>query len=569
MVFKPYNIVFEEVYECARGKMRRIIALIIILLFAEIGRDANAEFIFGTPTNLGPVVNSPASDGSPNISADGLTLYFDSQRPGGLGGWDIWVTTRESIDDNWSEPVPLPEPVNSPYADAGPSISPDGSSIYFASDRPGGYGSFDIYVTRRETTEEPWEALANLGPFVNSWAYENHPSISADGLTLYFDSLTWLGYYDLCVARRTKVNEDWGIAFILSSTVNSFYYELSPNISSDDLNLFFDRRSEFGDRDIWVATRRKPDDNWGEALFLEPPLNTLYQDTDPSIQFDGSMLYFASTRPGGIGGQDIWQMSIAPVRKIPDFNNDGRVDLKDFNMLAQHWLEDEPSVDISPPPEGDGVVDYKDLAGLAEYWLTYPGVVAYWKLDETEGSIARDSAGGNNGTVHNDPQWRPAGGKINGALHFDGIDDYVSTDYVLNPNEGEFSIFVWIKGGSPGQMIISQDDGAGFGRSWLCTDPSEGKLMTGLKATGRDSSPLISQAAVNDDRWHCVGLVWDGMYRYLYVDGAEVVKDSESFAELDGATGGLYFGAGKTFEEGTFWSGLIDDIRIYNCEVSP
>jgi hypothetical protein len=549
--------------------MRRIIALSIIVLLAETGRYAKAEFIFDTPTNLGPSLNSTSSDGSPNISADGLTLYFDSQRAGGFGDWDIWVTTRETIDDAWSEPVPLPEPVNSPYADAGPSISTDGSSLYFASDRPGGYGSFDIYVTRRQTTEEPWEALSNLGPFVNSWAYENHPSISADGLTLYFDSLTWLGYYDLCVTRRTKVNEDWGIAFILSPTVNSLYYELSPSISSDDLNLFFDRRSVFGDRDIWVATRSKPDDNWGEPLFYGLPVNTLYQDTDPSIQFDGAMLYFASTRPGGIGGQDIWQMSIAPVRTIPDFNNDGKVDWKDFSTLAQHWLEDEPYVDISPPPEGDGVVDFKDLAGLAEYWLTYPGVLAYWRLDETEGGIAHDSAGGNNGTLHNGPQWRPAGGKINGALQFDGIDDYVSTDYVLNPNEGEFRIFVWIKGGSPGQVIISQANGAGAGRSWLCTDSSDGKLMTDLKFAGRWGLSLISQAEVNDGSWHHVGFVWDGMYRCLYVDGAEVVRDSESLTELESATGGLYFGVGKTFEAGTFWSGLIDDIRIYDHVMRP
>lgn len=549
--------------------MRRIIALSIIFLFAETGRYAKADFIFGTPTNLGPSVNSTVSDGSPNISVDGLTLYFDSQRPGGLGGWDIWVTTRDTIDDNWSEPVPLPEPVNSPYADAGPSISADGSSLYFASDRPGGYGSFDIYVTRRETTEEPWEALANLGPFVNSWAYDNHPSISADGLTLYFDSLTWLGYYDLCVARRTKVNEDWSISFILSSTVNSLYYELSPSISSDDLNLFFDRRSVFGDRDIWVATRRKPDDNWGAPLFFGLPVNTLYHDTDPSIQFDGSMLYFASTRPGGIGGQDIWQMSIAPVRTIPDFNNDGKVDLKDFCLLARHWLQDEPSVDISPPPDGDSIVDYKDMAGLAEYWLTYPGLIAHWKLDETKGIVAHDSAGYINGSLHGEPQWQPAGGKVGGALQLDGIDDYINTDFVLNPEDGNFSVFVWIKGGSPGQVIISQADDAGVVRSWLCTDSPDGKFMTGLKNPGRSGYPLISQAAINDGTWHHVGFVWDGSYRILYVDDAEVAKDTAPLSVLESATGGLYFGVGKTFDASTFWSGLIDNIRIYDGAVRP
>jgi Tol biopolymer transport system component len=554
--------------------MRKVIILSIILLSAASGGQAKGEFIFGTPANLGPVVNSTASDGSPDISADGLTLYFDSLRPGGYGNWDIWVSRRESINDAWGEPEPLPPPVNSAYRDAGPSISADGLSLYFASDRPGGYGSFDIWVTTRKKTGEPWGPLMNLGPSVNSSDYDNHPGISADGLTLYFDSgrpswIGFIGYYDLYMTQRATTEDAWVMAENMGSRVNTGYYELSPSITSDGLMLFFDRRSIFGDRDMWVATRRNSTEDWFAEPLSGPEVNTFYNDTDPSIRAAGSMLYFASDRPGGVGGQDLWQMSIASVRLIPDFNDDGRVDLVDFSLLAGHWLKNESSFDICPVPDGDGVVDYKDLAGLAEYWLTYPGVVAHWRLDEAEGGIAHDSAGGNNGTLHNGPQWRPAGGKINGALQFDGIDDYVSTDYVLNPNEGEFSVFVWIRGGSPGQVIISQANGAGAGRSWLCTDSSDGKLMTDLKFAGRWGLSLISQAAVNDGSWHHVGFVWDGMYRCLYVDGAEVVKDSESVPELESATGGLYFGIGKTFEAGTFWSGLIDDIRIYDGVMRP
>jgi hypothetical protein len=281
------------------------------------------------------------------------------------------------------------------------------------------------------------------------------------------------------------------------------------------------------------------------------------------------MLYFASTRPGGVGGQDLWQMSIAPVRVIPDFNNDGRVDLKDFSRLAQYWMQDEPSVDISPAPDGDGIVDYKDIAGLAEYWLTYPGLLAHWKLDETEGGIAGDSAGHANGALNGNPQWKPAGGRINGALQLDGVDDYVSTDYVLNPNDGPFSVFVWIKGGWAGQVIISQARVADAGVSWLRTDSTEGRLMTSLMNPGRNAFPLVSQVVINDGVWHHIGLLWDGSYRILYVDDVEVAKDTTPLPRLEDGAGGLYFGASSTLKESGFWSGLIDDIRIYDSAVSP
>jgi hypothetical protein len=134
--------------------------------------------------------------------------------------------------------------------------------------------------------------------------------------------------------------------------------------------------------------------------------------------------------------------------------------------------------------EFDGTATYK-----GDVWsfkvLSEPGLVGLWKLDEADGGIAYDGAAANDGTVHGDPTWQPNGGQVNGALQFDGIDDYVSTDYILDPADGVFldpadgvfSVFAWIKGGAPGQVIMSQT----AGRSWLCTDLSEGKLMTKLE----------------------------------------------------------------------------------------
>lgn len=196
-------------------------------------------------------------------------------------------------------------------------------------------------------------------------------------------------------------------------------------------------------------------------------------------------------------------------------------------------------------------------------------VVAHYRLDEAGGSVAHDSAGHNHGTLHGGPAWQYGSGKIDGALQFDGVDDYVETPAVLDPADGAFSVFIWIKGGAPGQVVVSQVDGAG--ETWIGTDPAQGRLMTGLvpPAGGRNPpSALQSEFIITDGQWRHVGLVWDGSRRYLYVDDAEVAKDAGSLAPLKPSDGGLRIGAGKNLEAGGFWSGLMDDLRIYNQALS-
>jgi hypothetical protein len=93
--------------------------------------------------------------------------------------------------------------------------------------------------------------------------------------------------------------------------------------------------------------------------------------------------------------------------------------------------------------------------------------------------------------------------------------------------------------------------------------------MTDIRAPGRFGYPLISESIITDGNWHHIGFVWDGAYRHLFVDYSIVMKDSNAQAGLESADGGLYFGVGNTLGATTFWSGLIDDIRIYNRAVSP
>ncbi len=550
---------------------RMLLILVLALVVGLPAGVANADFTFGEPTNLGPTINSPHVEDPGSISSDGLSLYFRSN-PSGSFKDDIYVSTRTTTDDAWGTPVKLGPPVNSSGLDAGAIISTDGLSLYFTSlNRAGGYGSLDVWVATRATVSDPWCEPSNLGPTINTSQDDIATSISCDGLVLYFyRKPPPKGPGDIYMSTRPTTNDAWGEPVNLGPTVNSSASDGSPCISANGLLLFFhsNRPGGFGDHDLYMTRRATIDDDWGMPVNLGPVVNSSASDYAATILPDGSTLYFASERPGGYGDRDLWQVPIIP---IVDFNGDEIVDIEDLVKLIEHWGTDEPLCDIGPIPWGDGVVDEADLEVLISYWqqefefLPFD-LLAYWKLDEAEGIIAYESAGDKDGTVNGEPLWQPTGGNVDGALQFDGTDDYVSTDFVLNPEDGAFSVFVWIKGGAPGQVVLSQIGGA----NWLSADSLEGNLMTELKTLGRGGDvPIVSETVITDGNWHRIGFVWDGSYRYLYVDGAEVAKDAKSFSMLESSDGGLYLGASKNLEAGTFFSGLIDDVRIYNRAITP
>jgi len=553
--------------------MKKKISIVLVLVLCMVAEVAIADFIVGTPTNLGPTVNSSSRDFNASISADGLSLFFISNRPGGVGGLDIWVTTRETTDDPWGTPVNLGPTINTPVGEWGVSISSDGLSLYFDTSQSGSVAINDLWVATRATTDDDWGNPVNLGPTVNSSGDDYTSSISADDLSLYFMSNRsgGVGAYDLWVTTRETIHDPWGTPVNLGPTVNSSAFDVFPGISADGLLLFFasfasDGSGGYSRTDIWVTRRATTNDDWGEPVNLGSTVNSSAFEDYPNVSADGSTLFFRTSLSGLNSGGDIWQ---APIIPIVDLNADGIVDATDMCIMVDYWGTDEPLCDIGPMPWGDGVVDVEDLKVLAENLfeeVSDPTLIAHWGLDEAEGDTAYNSAADCDGTLMGGPVWQPDGGVVAGALQFDGIDDYVSTDPALNPADGKFSAIVWVKGGAPGQAVLSQTDGA----SWLCTDSVEGYLMTELTNSGRSSvGPMLSQANITDGNWHRIGFVWDGSYRYLYVDGAEVAKDTAPVSDLESAGGGLNFGVGSTLAPGTFFSGLIDDIRIYNRAVRP
>jgi Tol biopolymer transport system component len=305
------------------------------LMISSVGQKEFSGFHFGTPTNLGPPINSSADDFDMSLSANGLILVFSSNRPSGSGGYDLWMSTRPTVSDPWAEPVNLGPTINTSELDWSPALSADGLELYYSSKRPGGLGREDIYVLTRATTDDNWGEPVNLGSAVNTPINDRTPFISTDGLELYFASLILYSGHgpddmDILVSTRETKDDPWEKAVNLGPPVNTDYEEYYPKLSSDGLTLFFSSglfggveriRPGFGDSDIWFTTRKTKDSNWGEPVNLGPPVNSVCIEFAPVISADGSTLYFGydpmDLMPdrGNLGWVDLWQV---PISLVPE-----------------------------------------------------------------------------------------------------------------------------------------------------------------------------------------------------------------------------------------------------------
>lgn len=289
-------------------------AIVLVALIASSPSAAPDFSDWSAPVNLGPVVNSVFAEAGPAITKDGLSLYFHSERPGGEGSTDFWVSQRASEDAPWETPVHLGEAINTPFTEAVAALSRDEHWLFFTSDRPGGVGGSDIWVSYRQHTHDPfaWQHAVNLGAGVNSAFLESAPSYFAntDGGApqLLFHSARpgGLGGTDIYVSELFA-NGTWSPARLvveLSSPSN----EQHPSIRFDGLEVFFfsPRPGSLGGPDVWAAMRRTVLDPWSTPTNLGPIVNSALAEVQPYIASDRRTLYFQSDRPGGSGSQDIW-----------------------------------------------------------------------------------------------------------------------------------------------------------------------------------------------------------------------------------------------------------------------
>ncbi|MCU0915409.1 MAG: hypothetical protein MUC88_12710 [Planctomycetes bacterium] len=553
-----------------QGTVQSAIVAMVVLLCSSPWADAYVGFT--KPVNLKSVIPSldPLTDGMECLSYDGLEMYVFSIRPGGQGECDLWVSRRASTDKDWGPLENLGPAVNSPKYDGDATISADGLELCFASNRSTTWP--DIYVTTRATKNDPWGPAVSLGPTVNSPVGDGDctPWLSADGLELYLVSWRSGGYgeSDIYVARRATRSAPWIQPVNLGPVVNSPYAEFAPSLAPDGLFLIFSdvsgyplRPGGYGASDLYMTSRTNTSAPWRAPVNLGRRMNSPDVEGGPRLSPDGRTLYFWTGHDADTWAN--WQAFIVP---IVDLNGDGTVDGKDDAVLAVCLGRSDPLCDIGPFPWGDGVVDAKDQAVLAGYVgqdVSDSTLVAHWALDETTGPLALESVTGSYALATGGPVWQPTAGKIGGALQFDGKDDYLrSLAPVLDPAQGPFSVFLWVNGGAPGQVILSQANGT----NWLLAQPETGFLMSDLKLHPLVNS-VVAPVVITDGAWHRVGFVWDGANRFLYVDGVEAAKGPHNV--LPRSTGVLYLGSSSTPAPGTSWQGLIDDVRVYSRVVRP
>jgi len=223
------------------------------------GRSVQEDFYYAeradsgwfSRKNAGPPLNTPDNEGAHTMTADGSMLIFTAcNRRDGRGRCDLYMASKAG--GGWSEPVNLGAPVNGPYSEKHPTVSADGRVLVFASDRPGGRGSYDLWVSRLENGS--WSKPVNLGDSVNTAGVEQSPFLHPDQQTLYFSSDGWpgMGMGDLFMSRRTAEG-NWSPPVNLGYPINTYNDEIGLAVDPGGSRAYFaSDRGQGTDTDLYV-----------------------------------------------------------------------------------------------------------------------------------------------------------------------------------------------------------------------------------------------------------------------------------------------------------------------------
>lgn len=278
------------------------------------------------PVNLGDSINSSDNEYSPAITADGNTLIFTRQVT--IHPEDRPAYTQEDffvshwVNGHWTKSVPINE-INTEGNEGAPSLSADGQYLFFATieskiygypKHREGYGKGDIYIAKK--VGDKWNRIRNLGPPVNTGAWESQPSFSSDGRTLYFvrkdKEKTEFGPEDYNI-YVTHLNDDgsWSNPEKLSDKINTPGTEEFVFIHPDNQTLYFssDGHPGMGGEDIFMS-KRQPSGDWGDPVNLGYPINTLGDERGLIVSPSGDVAYISSDRPGGKGGLDLYSFAL-------------------------------------------------------------------------------------------------------------------------------------------------------------------------------------------------------------------------------------------------------------------
>lgn len=275
------------------------------------GLDASRGFEWSSPLNLGAEVNSAFEDLAPHLSSDSLALYFASTRPESQGLEDLWVSRRPNRHAPWGPAANIGPAINTPANERSPALSRNRRLLFFATDRAGGSGGLDIWVSWRPDPNDDfgWQTPLNLGSGINTAATDAGPSFLERAAIpqLYMASARPGGAGGLDIYLGS-VPGGWAGPPALVAELNSPQPDLTPAVRRDGLEIVFasGRPGGLGNFDLWHAFRKTVHEPWSPPMPLGPPVNTEFLEVFPSLSSDARTLVFQSARPGGFGGSDLY-----------------------------------------------------------------------------------------------------------------------------------------------------------------------------------------------------------------------------------------------------------------------
>ncbi len=291
-----------------------------------------------TITNLGDIINSKYDDHGPSISSDGKTLIYTSRRPETTGASkdpedkkyyeDIYIANWNEPENRWNKGEQIPGRLNTDVHDGCLSIAPDGSEIYVYKNSGEG-GSGEIFVSRLSSSGK-WGTAKELGKNINTSYFESSASITADGKSLYFISERkgGMGLADIYVSQKITKTE-WGPAVNIGGTINTNSDERMVFVHPGGKYLFFssDGHSTLGGYDLFGCKFNEKDSVWGKPVNLGFPINTVNDEINFSLTSNGKKAYISAFKLNGIGEIDIFEIDLSrfDIFSIIDNNSSGYI----------------------------------------------------------------------------------------------------------------------------------------------------------------------------------------------------------------------------------------------------